>query len=231
MREPKRRARKNIKAAPDFEFWAKTKSEKLPRKFICPQADIFTLLESRRSTREFTRLGKQYLSSLLWFSQRQIARIPNTENRIFTPSPTFGALAAVRTLVLPFEGMPWVYNRASHSADYVDIDPNAEDAIRQKASEYFNIGEGCLLLFFAVREFVDCYYENSESLVLREAGLLMGNLTLLSEAFDLACCMIGAEAGDWIAALLDCSEQAVIPAGCIVIGGRKAAPISAPNAF
>ena len=200
--------------------WEVVKSIRLPREFDCPTADIFDLLEKRKSRRKFKAMSIQDISTLLWFTQRQTATISGTTVRVKTPIPTAGALASVRTVVLRPSEAAWIYSSAEHSADVLSTSIETCARLRIFANEFFNIGEGSLLLFFAHRPYIEKYYESPDSLILREAGVLLGILGLVSEALEFSFCPLGTIAEDWLGTLLGCGEQVIIPAGAAVIGRR-----------
>jgi len=192
----------------------------LPREFNCPSADLFDLLEVRKSRREFQGMNIQDISTLLWFTQRQTATIPGTTDRVKSPIPTAGALASVRTVILGPSEEAWVYDAVKHRAEVLSASIDTCDGIRRSANEFFNIGEGLLLLFLAHRPFITRYYESPDSLVLREAGVLLGTLGLVAEALEFSFCPLGTTAEDWLIRLLGCGEQFMIPAGAAVVGRR-----------
>lgn len=202
------------------KFWKVVRSVRLPREFYCPSADIFDLLEVRRSRREFHAMSTQDVSTLLWFSQRQTATIPGTINRVKTPIPTSGALASVRTVILEPQQEAWVYNATNHRSEVLPTPLYVCEQIRTSANEFFNVGEGVILLFFACRPFITMYYDSPETLVLREAGVLLGTLNLVAEALKFSFCPLGTTAENWLVALLGGSENDIIPAGAAVVGRR-----------
>ncbi|MCB1864335.1 MAG: hypothetical protein KDG50_02825 [Chromatiales bacterium] len=162
----------------------------------------------------------QDISTLLWFTQRHTATIPGTIDRVKSPIPTAGALACVRTVVLGAHEEAWIYDAAEHRSEVLSAPVDMCDQIRTSASEFFNVGEGLLLLFFAYRPFVTKYYESPDSLVLREAGVLLGTLALIAEALEFSFCPLGATAENWLVNLLGGSEKVIIPAGAAVVGRR-----------
>lgn len=201
-------------------FFKVVRSDRLPREFICPYADIFDLLEVRQSRREFRAMSINDISTLLWFTQRQTANIPGTIDRVKSPIPTAGALASVRTIVLMPSEEAWVYNTMEHKSEVLPAPIDKCNTIRRSASDFFSISEGTLLLFFAHRPFVTRYYQSPDSLVLREAGVLLGTLGLVAEALKFSFCPLGTTAEGWLKSLLDGGEQVIIPAGAAVVGRR-----------
>ena len=204
-----------------FEKYFEVKSHiDLPHKFVCPTVDFFDLLEMRKSCREFSALSIQDISTLFWFSSRQVGTFKGLPNRVKTPIPTAGALASVRTIILRPSEKAWLYDPIDHTVFVLSSPSITCDKIRKSANEFFDIGNGSLLLFFALRPFISEYYESPTSLVLREAGVLLGTFSLIAEAFDFSFCPLGTTAENWLYDLLGSSEQIIIPAGAAVIGRR-----------
>lgn len=200
--------------------WQVSKYVDLPRTFSSPVADIFELLERRRSRRTFKKLNVEALSSVLWFAQRHTGTFLEQHGRVSTPIPTFGGLASVRTLVITPDFGAWIYDPELHRAGLIDADETLTKNIRVDVNKFFDLNEGSLLIFAASREYVAPFYEQPESLVLRESGILTANLALIAEAFDFSFCPLGTSAKEWLLPLLNATEEIVISAGAAVIGGR-----------
>jgi Nitroreductase family len=220
MPKPKELNATHLPRKSSEQFFNVVRSVSLPREFDCPPADLFDILEERESRRKFQAMSIQDISTLLWFAQRQTATIPGTIDRVKSPIPTAGALASVRTVVLRPSEDAWVYDAVEHRAEVLSIPVDTCNRIRISASEFFDIGEGSLLLFFAHRPFIARYYESPDSLVLREAGVLLGTLGLIAEALEFSFCPLGTTAEDWLISLLGGDEQVIIPAGAAVVGRR-----------
>ena len=202
------------------KLWEVSRTSRLPREFNCPLADLFDLLEVRKSRRKFEEMSTQDISTMLWFTQRQTAAILGTTDRVKSPIATAGALASVRTVVLNPHKEAWVYDATKHQADILSVPIDMCNQIRTSASEILNVGKGSLLLFFACRPLVTKYYESPESLVLREAGVLLGTLSLVAEALEYSFCPLGTVAEDWLLTILSVHRELIIPAGAAVVGRR-----------
>lgn len=200
-------------------IWRVKEFRDLSLSFAPPVTDLFDLLSTRRSRRSFTRMDEESLSSLLWFAQRHTGTFSGNPGRVTSPIPTFGGLASVKTLVIERDKC-WIYDPVRHRAGIIDTSKTITSSIYADAETFFSIGEGTLLLFAASQEYVNKYYENPESLVLRESGILTGTLALIAESYNLAFCPLGTPAEDWINALLNPGEGRIIPAGAAVIGNR-----------
>lgn len=209
-------------AAHSEHIWNISSYVDLPRNFSPPITDLFAVLEKRRSRRVFSEINTPTLSTLLWFSQRHTGTFPSPSNRVSTPIATFGGLASVRTLVLQPDLTCWIYDPTLHRAGIIKSDDNVGQLqlIRREAGEFFSIGNGAILLFAASRSYVNSFYTEPESLVLREAGILTGTIALIAEALNLAFCPLGTSGGEWLCPLLSATEEIIVPAGAAVIGSR-----------
>jgi len=206
---------------PQEEFWETAGSIELPITFSYPNSDLFSLLEQRKSRRSFGAVTIQDISTLLWFTQRRIGVYPGDSGRVKAPLPTAGALSSLKTIIVGSSNSAWLYNgRKQHKGEFLPISESQCNSIRRSASNYLDIGEGTLLLFFASRYFISEYYDSPDSLVLRDSGVVIGGMALIAEALGLAFCPLGTMAQDWVCSILDCSEERVVPGGAAVIGRR-----------
>ncbi len=196
-----------------------SKTFHLPRNFYCPPTDLFNILEKRKSRHKFNAMELQDISTLLWFAQRKTASFSDP-NRLKLPYPTAGALASVKTIVLRPDEEAWVYDIEGHKAEVLPASLDLCKNIRASANEFFTIDKGILLLFVVDRSFISQYYQTPDTLVLREAGVLLGTLGLLAEAFQLAYCPLGTTAEEWLINLLDTRKELIISVGAAVVGRR-----------
>lgn len=192
----------------------------LPRRFPIVTDELVDALDRRTSRRQFGPLEQQQISNLLWFTLRETRRSSVNPNQSFTPTPTAGGLASVRTIVVGNEGTAWIYNARTHRAGVLLVSSAAIEKIFREANAFFEMDHGSILLYFADRALLERHYRNPESLVLREAGATVGLMAVMSEALGLAFCALGTQATEWICALLGVSEEAVIPGGAAVVGSR-----------
>lgn len=200
------------------KFYCEADSFDLPRNFTCPNVDLFDVLERRSSRREYHVMNMHDISTLLWFTQRHMGNIP--DHSVRTPAPTAGGLASVRTIIIQPSEQAWIYDPKKHRAITLPASIDVCNSIRKSANMFFNIEEGTLLLFVASRPFISEYYEKPETLVLREAGVILGIQALVAEALEFSFCPLGTTAKDWLLSLLDCGEETIIPVGAAVIGRR-----------
>lgn len=192
----------------------------LPRNFPTVTDELVDSLDRRISRRDFGQLEQQQISSLLWFTQRETRYSTVNPTQSFVPVPTAGGLASVRTIVVSNEGSAWIYDPRTHRAGSLLVSPTVIEKIVREANLFFETGDGSILLYFADRAVLERHYRNPESLVLREAGAIIGVMAVISEALGLAFCALGTQASIWICALLGAPEEAVIPGGAAVVGSR-----------
>lgn len=208
------------------EIWPIERQSRLPRDFGLPMADVFEVLDSRRTIREFAKVSQRDISALLWASQRGISTSRGQPDRIHTPLPTAGGLAAVRTVVINEGDPPWIYLPRTHAAGVLRVAAVEIDTILSEARSFLGVAGGCLLLFAADRRLIERHYVNPETLVLREAGGIQGCLALISAPLGLNFCSLGTLGSDWVTRLLGVDEEFVIPCGAALLGGRQAATTS-----
>ncbi len=191
----------------------------LPRSDI-GQESLLEVLAARRSRRSFSDIDVESLATLLWYCQRRTMRHSVSSDVCKCPIPTAGGIASVRTIVVSDKEMPWMYDAYRHRRGILSVSPYRWKAVLDDVENFMPIGGGSLLLFVAFREYVEHYYENPESLVLREAGVLTGVMSLVSEVLDLAFCALGTQGHSWSASILGADPGQLIPGGAALVGAR-----------
>jgi hypothetical protein len=88
-------------------------------------------------------------------------------------------------------------------------------------------GEGFLLFLFVDPSRIRGRYQNWESLVWRDAGALIGGITLVASALGCASCPLGLSGGDEIKAILGMPE--VMGVGVCIVGDPPVEPTSEPE--
>jgi SagB-type dehydrogenase family enzyme len=163
----------------------------LPRLIERTQVEFFDVLDSRRSTTGAT-LPFEGLSSLLWHSMRLRERRPGRfgigwESR---STPSAGGLHPIRLLVLPVDGVDGgIYDDHRHAL--IPVDGAALELNRASIDEILGIAEGTTIQFAADAALMDACYENSSSLIWRDAGALTATMCLVATALGLAATPIG----------------------------------------
>lgn len=167
--------------------------------------DLVQLLERRQTRRDFAKgLSLETLGELLWLSCRSRSSRASAlgfslESR---PHPSAGAIHPVHVLVSREAGEPWFrYDAVEHALVEVPRSEIHANAARAAANEVVPFSHALLLGFVAEPGKTAAKYEAPESLVWRDAGVLLGYLSLLAEAMELSFCPLGITGDPHLAAL------------------------------
>lgn len=217
---PRPRPRRNLPHP-----WCVTNYIELPRDFTLSKADLIETLDQRRSRRRFGRLDLRSLSRMLWACSRSIFIDSTDPNRRQGPTPTAGGLGSVRTVIVSREWGSLLYDASRHGMDVLDVPQAAIDEVLRQVGRFMEPGAGCLALFVADRGYIEQYYQEPASLVLREAGALGAYMALVCEASDLAFCLLGTQGSRWASMALGVNEELVIPGGAALLGSRETATV------
>lgn len=168
----------------------------LPYPKCKPLASLCDVLESRRTVKRFDRLDIAKLSNVLWYSAKTRCRVVDDLGitRRTCPLPSAGALHSVWIVLQhPIGGIDQLhaYDRDSHTLQRVDATPDDLRAVRRSFNRIVDSQEGTIIWLAVDYNLMSSVYRNSESLALRDAGVLTAGVCLVAEAFGLACCPVG----------------------------------------
>jgi SagB-type dehydrogenase family enzyme len=178
------------------------------------------LMEKRQTKREFTReLSMEQLGEFLWLacrsrSSRESPYGPNQESR---PHPSAGALHPIHALVARDGEALYRYAPSEHAlVEIPGAAPNAAHAMAA-ARAALELDRGWVLALVAEPGKTGSKYENPETLVWRDAGVVLGYMSVVAEALGMAFCPLGV-AGGQVAALGFAEPGAMHGVGLAVLG-------------
>lgn len=185
-------------------------------------ANIFDVLQNRRTQRTFGPLSLEKLSELLWFTAKvyRVRERNESTPAHFGPLPTSGACHAVEIVVIrpTDDSCPLsIYDSTGHCL----MPLNTLHSMRSLTSSFekmLSISDGTILLFAADSHKLDSRYRDGESLSWRDSGVLIGGIALVSEALGLAFCPLGCSARTEIEAIL--GKERFLGVGGGVVGTR-----------
>lgn len=174
--------------------WPAGISEPLKPRSDPLELDLVALLEQRQTRRDFKKpLGDLALGEFLWLacrnrSSRPSPYGPDQESRV---APSAGAMHPIHVLVAVNAG-PWMrYDPFQHSIIEIPGSTSSATAGRKVASRLVEIDQGVLLGLVAEPGKTAAKYENHETLVWRDAGVVLGYMSLVAEALGLTYCPLG----------------------------------------
>lgn len=186
------------------------------------KVDLAVLLEERQTCRDFSNpLDEGMLGDFLWLSCRSRSSSPSPfgtaqESR---PHPSAGAMHPIHVLASR-AGRAWErFDPVEHCLKEL---PNTEDsALRtlSSAGQLLNVGQGTLLTLVAEPGKTAAKYSAHESLVSRDAGVVLGYMSIVAEALRLPFCPLGIVGHEGLLRALPGTYGQLLPMGLAVIAG------------
>lgn len=202
--------------------WPSGDIEPLPSPPDIALPSIDQVIEQRRSRRLFGQFDREKLSHFLWLTCRTTG--VGNEQLGFPirqrPAPSAGAIHPIH-LVIAFEGGGWLrYDPDLHGLARLNMASDAANELWQSVAKVLDPGNGCVLLFVAEHGKTSAKYRNSDSLVWRDAGTLLGHMALVAESLELNFCPLGITGEPWISQLD--GEGKLVGVGVALLGSRLA---------
>jgi len=192
----------------------------LPIPGALPHADFFEVLERRRTVRAFGRVSESSLACLLWVvaKTRLTFREPSGHLWQHRCTPSAGGRHPIDLVVIPPPGenaRVYVYDPLAHALHEVGRKEVAVRAFHAQIQHLVATGEGTVFWFAAHYLRTLAKYRHPESLIWRDAGVLLGTICFTAEALGLNCCPCGFIGDAWISELFE-DEQIGGAGGCII---------------
>lgn len=181
--------------------------------------DVVQVLQNRQSRRLLRNLPLTQLGHLLWLSCRthSLRTSDYGFDQQFRPHPSAGAMHPIHLICQRSTGMPWEhYDPLEHSLVIVPGSEGYAQEARAKAAHILPSDGAVLLGLVAEAGKTGAKYENEQSLVWRDAGVVLGYLSLIAEALKLGFCPLGMTGDAYIAPIS--AQDRLQGAGLALIG-------------
>lgn len=184
-------------------------------------ASMESTLEARHSERAFAPVHETLLGALLWHAARtkETALSPlgfQIEHRL---TPSAGAIHPVHLVIQLQDEEGWArYSPQGHSLDLLATGDRFLQPLADHSEQLVPRSGGRLILFVAEPGMTAAKYENPESLIWRDAGILQGTLALVAAALGLNYCLLGITGNPWVTKL---SDQGKLQGVGVAILGAK----------
>jgi len=187
-------------------------------------------LINRRSALDFEAIAEQDLATWLYYcsSIQSVNQLDENRRRGFTAS--FGALHAVHLLIGRPDGTWNVYLEERHSLGVVPVREENASALRENADSYHSGNNATLVVLVANIDLASAYYEQFDSLLLREAGVILGHAALVSSGLGLSFRILGGNGSPWALTMLQSIPFTARAIGMAWIGARQKASRDGPLA-
>lgn len=161
---------------------------------------ILNLLDHRRTRRTFNALSVDQLGQLLWRSTRTqaIAESDYGFDLELRPTPSAGAIHPIHILAhLP--GTPNWRRYDSRRHGLVELPESVESfaGLAEQCQQTLPSEQATRLLLVAEPGKTAAKYRHGESLIWRDAGVLLAIMAVIAEALDYAFCPLGITGEPW----------------------------------
>ena len=159
-------------------------------------ANFFEVILSRKSTKQFTQLSLIQLSELLWYSAhvKGIFRQHNGYVLSHRPSPSAGGRHPIDLIVSsPILGIDelYVYDAFEHTINKLHLKKDEVLQLHEHSQTLIAAPEATTIWFLAHPSRESAKYENSGSLIWRDAGAMIYNIQIVAAAWKINSCAIG----------------------------------------
>lgn len=184
------------------------------------------VVAARRSSRTFAPLALSDIASLLWYSSRVLTRQSSAWGFELSqrPAPSAGAIHPIHILACSSAGDSWQrYDPDRHCLIEVPHGLLAPSDAMAKIAPAVDPQKGTLLWLAADVGKTASKYENPESLIWRDAGVLIAHLGLVASYLGLHFCALGATGAAWGIELNE--AQLICGVGAALVGTPPSADV------
>lgn len=182
-------------------------------------ARSFAAIMAERQTRYgFGAMSMQELGSLLALTckVRSVGSCQMGFPLSKRPAPSAGAIHPIHVVIhLADSPVLHRYDPFAHALLELTCKVNTSD-LRCAMNNVVNCGDGVLLMFVAEFGLTDAKYENAESLVWRDAGILQGYFSIAAESLSLRFVPLGITGEPWASSIT--GQRGLTGVGCAVVG-------------
>lgn len=183
-------------------------------------ASFVLSLARRRSAEEFAAIELVDLATWLYYCSSVQAVHSGDANRQQRFVPSFGALHPAHILLGNPDGKWFTYIADEHALGEVAVRTEEGVQIRNRALQLFGAPEATLVALLSDLDLAANYYQNVFSLVLRDAGVLLGHGSLVAAALGISFRILGSMGG---AEIIRGLPFRTLATGLAWIGGKEVA--------
>lgn len=185
------------------------------------KVDLVEMIERRESRRTFLKMDEPSLGEFLWLAcrnrwSRESEYGPDQESRAH---PSAGAMHPIHLLLARDATALQRYDPIAHAL--VEVPNSAAGAKAALEASHASLGgnQGVTLALVAEPGKTEAKYEHPETLVWRDAGVVLGYLSLIAECMGLAFCPLGITGHLSVVPCLP-ADGRLVGAGLAVLGRR-----------
>jgi SagB-type dehydrogenase family enzyme len=158
--------------------------------------NFWDVLRNRSSGRDFRKLSLEEISAVLWASSKVKNLAVQENGYILTHRPASSAGArhpidlVVTSSTLNCNEFHY-YNPFDHTLNKLDLVNFSIDAFLHHIASVISLGEGTIIWFICHPQRTSAKYENFQSLVWRDAGVLIHSIQIACCGLSLNSCPVG----------------------------------------
>lgn len=187
-----------------------------------PRSTIVDVLENRRTRRTFGPLSRSELSKFLWLvsKDRPSDSTDLSYPKSSRPHPTSGGLHCIDLVLLegPLASTHCkLYDALKHELCDIEIPrPESLAELKSEANGVVPLQGGILFCLAAQVSVLSSFYQNPESLVWRDSGIILGTMALVAESLSLNFCPLGITGEPHVSSafrsvgILECAGLAIV---------------------
>lgn len=200
--------------------WAYRTIRPLSTPIDIDRVDFFEVLRGRATRRRFGPLEETRLSLLLWYVARDQRPAEEDSHSLWTHKfiPSAGGRHPIEMVVIPpisGRAIVYLYDALSHCLKELIVADKKVRDFHTSLQEIVPSGDGTILWLLADFDRTSAKYENAESLVWRDAGIVLGAIHMVAAALNINCCSYGINGDAWTAELTN-AESVYGAGGCVV---------------
>ena len=186
------------------------------------RGSFLAALSDRRSADVFTPISVQELATWLHYTASIQAVNVEDRNRQQRFVASFGALHPTHIVLAGPDDNWTAYVPAKHGLGQLRVDAEMATSVRARARECFQTEAATLIVLLTDADLVAHYYINAQSLILREAGVLLGHGSLVAAALGLGFRILGDRGTPLVERLVPDLQFTPAATGLAWIGGARA---------
>jgi SagB-type dehydrogenase family enzyme len=207
-----------VKRVPNFNFNISAYSS-LPKASNDAKPLFFDILNSRKSERNFSKINVLQLSNLLWHSAKfkKVSMSKDGQLLLKRNNPSAGSIHAIDFFISLPEGKRnlFYYDPFTHRLAKLELNKTVFTNFFKDINERINCKNATIVWFGICPAIVESKYRFSESLIWREAGVLLMTVQLTAAALKLKSCPIGTLGEPYFSRLIG---NGIISLGGILVG-------------
>lgn len=157
---------------------------------------FFEVINKRRSRRNFRAISLEKLNILLWYSARtiEIASPVHGTRWEHRPSPSAGGRHPIDIFIIDIKEAKitiYLYQNIPHALAHINVNNNKLLNFLVETEKILPRQDATILWLGAQFDRTLSRYQNGESLVWKDAGILISTIFFVAEALEINCCPIG----------------------------------------